>query len=126
MERMIGKWSFIIGVLLAIAAGVITQLQTATVAWVLVVLGLIIGLLNITEKETTTFLVATIALMAVGAAGLAAVGYIGPYIKAILANIVAIVAPAALIVSLKAVGTIGQMGEGKAPVISIAGKKKRR
>ena len=126
MERMIGKWSFIIGVLLAIIAGIVPQLQTATVAWVFVILGLIIGLLNIAEKETTEFLVAAIALMTVGAAGLATVKYVGSYIQVILTNIIVIVAPAALIVALKAVYSIGQMGEGKAPAMDILGSKKKK
>lgn len=121
MEKMVGKWAFIIGVLLAIVAGIIPTLQTATVGWVLIVLGLVIGFLNVTEQETTAFLIAAIALMTVGAAGLAALSYIGGYITAILANIVTIVAPAALVISIKAVYTLGQMG--KTPAMTI-GKKR--
>jgi len=122
MEKMIGKWAFIIGVLLAIVAGIIPALQTITVGWTLIVLGLVIGFLNVTEKETTAFLIAAIALMTVGAAGLAALGYIGGYVQAILANIVTIVAPAALVVAIKSVYAIGQTG--KNPVIALGGKKR--
>lgn len=123
MEKMIGKWAFIIGVLLAIVAGIIPALQTATVGWAFIVLGLVIGFLNVTEKETTEFLIAAIALMTIGAAGLAALNYIGGYITAILANIVTIVAPAALVVAIKSVYAIGQTGKNQ--VIATPGKKKR-
>ena len=101
MDAKIGHWAFIVGVLLAIVAGLIPQLQTVTVTWILVILGLVVGLLNITAKETTEFLVAVIALMIVGSAG--AIPALGGIVLAILANIVALSAPAALIVALKAI-----------------------
>lgn len=101
MNARIGHWAFIVGILLAIIAGLIPQLQTATVTWILIILGLVIGLLNITAKETTEFLVAVIALMIVGSAG--AIPVLGGIILAILANVVALSAPAALIVALKAI-----------------------
>ncbi len=101
MDSKIGHWAFIIGILLAIIAGLVPAWQTPTITWVLVIIGLIVGLLNIQAKETTEFLVATIALMIVGSAG--AIPALGVIVLSILANIVAIVAPAALIVALKAV-----------------------
>lgn len=101
MDAKIGHWAFIVGILLAIIAGLIPQLQTSTVTWILVILGLVVGLLNITAKETTEFLVAVIALLIVGSAG--AIPALGGIVLAILANIVALSAPAALIVALKAV-----------------------
>lgn len=101
MDAKIGHWAFIVGVLLAIVAGLIPQLQTVTVTWILVILGLVVGLLNISAKETTEFLVAVIALMIVGSAG--AIPALGGIVLAILANIVALSAPAALIVALKAI-----------------------
>lgn len=112
MDEMIGKWAFIIGVLLAIIAGlfgaIIPANITVIIGWVLVVAGLVIGLLNIAAKEVTNFLIAAIALLAVGAAGLGALTLIGPIISAVLTNIVAIVSPAALVVALKAVYNIGK------------------
>ena len=101
MDSKIGHWAFIVGILLAIIAGLVPQLQTSTVTWILVVLGLVVGLLNITSKETTEFLVAVVALLIVGSAG--AIPALGGIVLAILANIVALSAPAALIVALKAI-----------------------
>lgn len=101
MDAKIGHWAFIVGILLAIIAGLIPTLQTSTVTWILVILGLVVGLLNISAKETTEFLVAVVALLIVGSAG--AIPALGGIVLAILANIVALSAPAALIVALKAI-----------------------
>ncbi|MBI4144848.1 hypothetical protein HY493_01420 [Candidatus Woesearchaeota archaeon] len=101
MDAKMGHWAFIVGILLAIIAGLIPQLQTTTVTWILVILGLVVGLLNITARETTEFLVAVIALMIVGSAG--AIPALGGIVLSILANIVALSAPAALVVALKAI-----------------------
>ena len=101
MDSKIGHWAFIIGILLAVIAGLVPAWQTPTITWILVVIGLVVGLLNIQAKETTEFLVAAITLLIVGSAG--AIPALGVIVLSILANIVAIVAPAALIVALKAV-----------------------
>ena len=99
-----GHYAFLVGVLLVVIAGLIPSLQAATwVPWVLIILGLIVGFMNITAKETTEFLVATIALMAVGTGGLSAIPSAGAILTAILKNLVVFVAPAALIVALKAI-----------------------
>ena len=101
MDSRLGRWAFIVGVVIAVIAGLVPAWQTPTVTWVLVILGLIVGLLNITAKETVEFLVATIALMLIGSAG--AIPALGTIILSILANIVAFAAPAALVVALKAI-----------------------
>ena len=108
MDARIGHWAFIVGVLIAVIAGLVPAWQTDTVVWILVILGLIVGLLNITAKETVEFLVAAVALIIVGTAGLATLPALGGIILAILANIVAFVAPAALIVALKAIYALAQ------------------
>jgi hypothetical protein len=100
-DSRIGHWAFIIGGILAILAGLIPVLQTAAVTWVLVILGLVVGLLNITAKEQEKFLVAVVALLIVGSAG--AIPALGGLVLSILANIVALSAPAALVVAFKAI-----------------------
>ena len=69
MDHRIGHWGFIIGVVIAVLAGVVPEMQTATILWTLVVLGLLVGVLNITARETTEFLVATTTLLLVGSVG---------------------------------------------------------
>jgi len=104
MDSKIGHWVFIVGVLLAIIAGLVPALQTATVTWLLVIVGLVVGLLNITTKEQEKFLIAVVALVLVGSGlNIAALGGI---VQNILANILAISAPAALIVALKSIYTL--------------------
>jgi len=101
MDARLGHWAFIVGIVIAIIAGLVPAWQTPTITWVLVILGLIVGLLNITAKETVEFLVAAVALMLIGSAG--AIPALGTIVLSILANIVAFVAPAALIVALKSI-----------------------
>ncbi len=111
--EVIGEWAFIIGVVLAIVAGVVAAgagIGTATagaVALVLVVLGLIVGILNVTDKEIKTFLIAAIALIAVGTAQLnqidSIIPLLGSVLQLIVVNIAVFVAPAALVVALKTV-----------------------
>ncbi len=107
MEKY-GEYAFIIGVILAIIAGLASSAISAEVAgWLAVIfliLGILVGFLNIKDKEAVSFLVASIALLATGsAAQWLSLPMIGSYIVAILGNIAAFVAPAAVIVALKAV-----------------------
>jgi hypothetical protein len=73
------------------------------VAIVLVLLGIIVGLLNISAKETMPFLLASVTLLLAGSAGLEKLSLVGAFIGPIMANIVAFVAPAAVIIALKTV-----------------------
>lgn len=103
----IGGWAFIIGLVIAVLAGLITIPNYLT-TWVLVILGLIVGFLNIGDKEVTAFLIASIALLGVGGAGLGAIPAIGGYLNNILTNLVAFVSPATAIVAVKAVYSIAK------------------
>jgi len=100
----IGKWAFIIGLALAIIAGLIQGIYTIpSLALILVILGLIVGFLNITEKNTVKLLVAIIALMAVGSFTISVIPAITDYLAAILANIVIFAGAAGLVVAIKAI-----------------------
>ena len=104
-----GEWAFVLGLLLAIVAGLMTEwLSPGTVGLALVVLGLIVGLLNVQKKESVNFLVAAIALMLTGLAQVDQLPLVGIYLDSILANIVVFVAPAVLIVSLKTIFELGK------------------
>ena len=92
-----GDWLFLIGMVLAIVFAFMTM---PGLVWVLVVLGLIVGLLNITARESTGFLIATIALM-FSAGSLNLLGL--TFLTKILVNVVIFVAPAALVVALKVI-----------------------
>ncbi|MBI2530394.1 MAG: hypothetical protein HYW05_04590 [Candidatus Diapherotrites archaeon] len=102
----IGGYAFLLGVIIAVIAGIAASQVAAyagTIALVLVILGLIVGLLNIKDKQVTNFLVAAIALLALSitAGGLVTIPYIGNYLVAIVGQVAVFVMPAALIVALK-------------------------
>jgi len=105
-EQEYGSWAFIIGVVIAIILGLFGDIVTGAeraVAYVLIVIGLIVGMANMRQREVFNFLVSAIALLAVGAAGLQNIELIGRFIEAILRYIIAFVAPATLVISLKAI-----------------------
>lgn len=97
---IIGHWALIIGIILAAMAGLTNKIPALAVF--LFVLGLIVGFLNVTEKESTGFLVAVIALLVIGVAGLQ-LGKLTPIFVAMLNNFIAFVGAAGLIVALKQV-----------------------
>jgi len=104
----IGHWAFVLGLIISVLAGF-----GAEIAWLptaLIVLGLIIGFLNVAERESTPFLVGVIALLVIGLAGLETVAYIG-WVAPILNNVVIFVAAAGLVVAVKQVLGIAKKSE---------------
>lgn len=106
-NTQIGHWAFLAGIVLAILAGFVALPYLAIV---LFVLGLIVGFLNIKEKESTRFLVAVITLLLVGVASLE-FGKLTPVIIPILTSFIAFVSAAGLIVAVKQVLAAGQPNE---------------
>lgn len=102
MEK-IGELAFLACVVIAVIAGLVATDANGMILGVLVVLGLIVGFLNVSEKETTPFLISAAALIIASTAQFSTIPVAGVYIQSILANIAAFVAPAAVLVALKAV-----------------------
>ena len=102
---LIGRWAFLLGVLISLIAGLGGEIPALVT--VLFVLGLVVGFLNVSERESTPFLVAVITLMIVGLAGLQ-FGKFTPAIVAVLQNLIAFTAAAAVVVALKQVLTIAK------------------
>ena len=94
----IGKWAFIIGLVLAVLAGLFFQPGWAI--WVLAILGVIVGFLNITAEETRGFLLASIALT-LSATALNSIPIVGTAFSYILPFVVAFVSGAMIVVALK-------------------------
>ncbi len=99
MLATIGKWAFIVGLVLAAVAGLF--FQAAWVLWVLALLGVIVGILNVTREDTHGFLLAAIAF-ALSATALNTIPLIGTVISHILGYVAAFVAGAMIVVALKA------------------------
>jgi len=98
MNIPIGRWAFVIGLIVSVAAGFV-EIGALGLA-VLVVLGITVGFLNVTSKEVSDFLLATIALMLVGTVGLN-IPLIGTLVSNTLSAFISFVAGAALVVAIK-------------------------
>ncbi len=94
----IGKWAFIVGLVLAVVVGYLAQ--AGWVVWVLAILGVIVGLLNVTPEDTQSFLLAAIAF-GLSATALSAVPVLGVQITNILGFVAAFVAGAMIVVASK-------------------------
>jgi len=112
MGSKIGEWAFIVGVVLAILFGLISKKWEGMATLVLVVLGLIVGFLNITETESTPFLVAAAALMITSGAGdtlnRIPPEVVGRFLQNAVEKIGVFVAPAAIIVALKSIKALAK------------------
>ena len=109
MEKKIGHYSFIGGVILAVLLGLalpISDQATAVLTSLLIVLGLVVGFLNVAGKETKDYLLVATVLVIVSYAGsagstLGGTMYVGKYLSGIFAAIMAFVVPAVVVVGLK-------------------------
>jgi hypothetical protein len=123
MYTLVGKYAFLVFVIIAIIAGLAigymawpdSGISATTYAdaygWtmlILLILGVIVGLVNITAKEVTTFLIAAIALsLTRGDVFKNPLSMVHPLLGwwayHIIDFIVAFVAPAAIILAIKAI-----------------------
>jgi hypothetical protein len=94
----VGKWAFIIGLVVAGVVGLF--FQVGWVVWVLAILGVIVGLLNVTAEETQSFLLAAIAFV-LSATALNTIPFVGGIVGNILGYVAAFVAGATIVVALK-------------------------
>ncbi|MBS3118183.1 hypothetical protein J4417_00690 [Candidatus Woesearchaeota archaeon] len=100
----IGHYTFFVGIFLAIVAAFFrSYIPPEVLITTLFILGLLVGLLNITAKETTPFLIAALALMLAGIVNFGLIPGIGTYIRDMLSNVVVFVAPAVIPVAIKAI-----------------------
>jgi len=97
-REMVGKWAFIVGLVVAVLAGILFQPGWAI--WVLAILGVIVGLLNVTAEETRGFLLASIALT-LSATALNTLPVVGTALSYILPFVVAFVAGGMIVIALK-------------------------
>jgi hypothetical protein len=101
----IGPWAFIAGIVIALLAAFVTGMDS-TILLVLTVLGLIVGVLNVGDKEVLKFLVGTIAFIVAGSSLnpiFALIPGIGAQLSTAMSYLVTFVSPAAAVVAIKAV-----------------------
>ena len=98
----IGPWAFILGLVLAILAGFVTM-PDSTIVLVLAVLGIIVGVLNVTDKEAVPFLVSALTFMMAASSLGVVFGAIGiSQLNTVMNYIGVFVAPAGAVVAIKA------------------------
>lgn len=105
----VGKWAFVVGLMLAIISG---SLAIPYLAYIMIGLGLLVGFLNIAKKEVQTYLVAVIALLVIGIAILITLQNLNPdfaeWIGKVLTNFIVFVSASGLVVAIKSVVTLGE------------------
>jgi len=114
-SALVGRYAFLLGVLLAVVWAIIAIINPVVVTntivlSILVILGIIVGLLNISAKETMPFLIASVVLVIMfgfGSTYLGLVGqgssfdFIGKFLQGLLMYLMILVVPAGIVVALK-------------------------
>jgi len=120
MEKKIGSYSFIVGVIVAVVLGIAASALGTATPWLislLILAGLVVGFLNVSGKETKEFVLMSVSLVIVAFAGnasstLGSVQVVGPYLQGILSSILAFVVPATVVVALKDIWGLAKGEEG--------------
>ena len=135
-ENMIGAWAFLIGIVLAIAAGILSAILGSLdtiVLGVLAVLGIIVGFgfWNVSDNDVNRFLFASVVLVLVSFAGIQSVNslvgdttngiegeelefedisiigiQVGQIISSILASLLMLLIPATIVVAIKSLFSV--------------------
>ena len=122
-ENLFGAWAFLIGVVLALAIGILSALVGQTISQlggiflaILVILGLIVGIINVSPKDVNTFLMAAVSLVIVSFAGASAIKGIeflniavGSIVSSTLGALLVMLIPATIVVAIKSLFSISQL-----------------
>ena len=112
-KAMVGKWSFLIGVLAAIIFGILVlfvpslEQYMGILTFILIIIGLVVGFLNVTSAETMPFLMSGAVLIIASGLGQQGISAI-PLAESILKNLLSIFVPATIIVAIKNVWSLAQ------------------
>jgi hypothetical protein len=117
-ENLVGAYAFLVGVVFAVLMGISQKLFNTTYSNIpyafLVVLGIIIGFLNIGDRDSMTFLIASLSLVIVSGFGQSALIYVSNIpilssLTSILASLLVMFVPATIIVALKVVFNLAKV-----------------
>ncbi|MDO8491120.1 MAG: hypothetical protein Q7T04_03775 [Dehalococcoidia bacterium] len=110
IQLITGLLAFIVALLLSIVGGIVSP-DRGQIVLALVILGIIVGLLNVSQREMAPLLLAAIALVVVGGAGFAAldsiVASLGTTIDHMVHYMAVFMAPAALISAIRIMVAVG-------------------
>lgn len=102
---IVGRWAFLVGVILAIIFAFVTP--SVGIVWALVIIGIIVGLLNIAVHEAQSFMLAGAVFVIVAA--LANQVVLISFLNSLLKNFIYLFAPATIIVALKSLWQLGSV-----------------
>ena len=104
---MIGKWAFLFGVGLAVIFGLFSGVQTQAMTYLLILLGLVVGFLNVADKEVAPFLMSSAILVIVSSLSEDTMSGV-PYVGSILQALLTLFVPATVVVAVKHVFSIAK------------------
>jgi len=119
-ENLVGAWAFLIGIILALAVGILGAILgnlNALILAVLVILGLVVGFgfLNVSSKDINTFLLASVSLVIVsfaGAEGITGIRLlnidIGNIVSSTLGALLVMLVPATIVIAIKSLFSVAQ------------------
>ncbi len=93
----VGRIAFIVGLIIAVAAAF--GLNEPWMGWVLALLGAVVGYLNVSGGERSSFMIAGIALT-ISATAFTQVPFIGDEVGAVMGNIMTFMAGAIFVVAI--------------------------
>jgi len=122
-ENSVGAWAFFIGVILAVLIGLSTTIfpiptviaYSAQIYALLVILGLIVGFVNIPGRDALTFLWAGAILVVVSKFGMDSVRGsligigVGDAVSAVFAALLALFVPATIVMALKTIFSMSKI-----------------
>ena len=117
-ENLLGAYAFLVGVVLAVIFGVFNKsLEQAGGLFysALVVIGLIVGFMNVGDKDSKTFLMASLSLVIVGALGMEPLKYVAlnnyvvTSLRNVLGSLLLLFVPATIVVALKTVFSMAKI-----------------
>jgi hypothetical protein len=122
-ENSLGAWAFLVGVILALVVGISSVLipvsfivkHNMAVYAILVLLGLMVGFLNVTGRESQTFMIAGAVLVIVSKFGMDSVTgsliglSIGTAVSSVFTALLVMFVPATIVVALISVFSIAQI-----------------
>jgi len=105
LTNLIGSWAFLLGIILAVVSGIliglnVVELTDNSLMIALMVIGILIGLFNVTQKESTPFLLSGTVLIIASSMG-ASILMSVPLAGAILLCLLIIFVPATIIVAIR-------------------------
>ena len=123
-ENSLGAWAFLFGVILAIGIGIASSTlisiptltkYSSSIYAILAILGIIVGFVNVTNKDSQTFLVSGAILVVVSKMGMESVTGsligigVGSVMTSVFGALLALFVPATIIVALKTVFGIAKV-----------------